>query len=1080
MSARFISILSVALLLMLALLAAGLSVLTANAAVDTSILPAGRATVWNPGLNAVGGIPNRMTVCATVSPRGSTLDDSAAIQTAIDACPVNQVVQLSAGSFRIATHPIIVDKGITLRGQGPAQTRLMGATGGVVVVVGDGPYYGYGQSINLSAGAVKGNSTVTLVSNPGLAVGEIVLIDQLTDPSITTWGAHCPLGDDCRLWRTRPNRPLTQLMEVASVNGNTVTFVTPFHINFSTSYNAQLTRFSTNIVKYAGIEDLYVRGGTNDNILFSYVAYSWLKGVESDFHIGHSVDLIKAYRSVVTGSYIHSAQESEPGGGAYGIAISEASSDNLVENNIVWNMNKVMVMEASGGGNVIAYNYMEDGQVHSQPGWVETGLNAAHMATGHYELFEGNQSFNMDSDNTWGNAIYITGFRNHLTGARRSIPPVTVTNVDARRAIGVMEGHWWYTLIGNVLGTSNQTASPYSGFVYEWSNSGQNVDNPVPMWRLGWDPENVGTVDSKVLSTLVRGGNFDFFTNTVHWENVSQQALPNSLYLASKPAFFGSYIWPWVDATGTTKVYTLPARARFDAGTPFAGPPGGFSPTPTPTPGDTTPPVISAISATGVTRSDATITWTTNESADGQVVFPIGPCPGVSNCTSPLVSALSLSHSINLGSSLLANTIYSYQVRSRDAIGNMATSGLMAFTTQAIPTPTPTPTPLPTTDTTPPTLSDIAVVNLTASTATINWRTNEPANGQIEFCRTTAHCAHYTPTVTAYTLDHSLNLSGLIASTPYYYWIRSRDIGGNLRVSSRQSFRTTSVAPTPIPTPTPSTTITPTPTPTPTPTSTSTPTPTPSTTITPTPTPTSAPTPIGGGPTDTGLRGPTSSGSPYNDFTNIANAYVSDNVYATIVGNGPKGDFSNFGFTIPAGATINGVEAYVEERQSGCSGVCEMIVKLSWNGGITYTKTDLAYLNSSDTVDVFGGVLDRWGRTWNANDFSNGNFRAQLISNLSTGTIFVDQIRVRVYYTLQISQAFSVTRNLSYGSYGDDVKALQKALVSLSLLSENRITGFLGWITQGAVRRFQAAFGLPSTGYVGPLTRARLQALIGQ
>jgi hypothetical protein len=67
-----------------------------------------------------------------------------------------------------------------------------------------------------------------------------------------------------------------------------------------------------------------------------------------------------------------------------------------------------------------------------------------------------------------------------------------------------------------------------------------------------------------VRSTAIREGNFDYITNQVHWTSAPQQ-LPASLYLDSKPAFFGSNPWPWVDATGATKVSTLPARARFDA-----------------------------------------------------------------------------------------------------------------------------------------------------------------------------------------------------------------------------------------------------------------------------------------------------------------------------------------------------------------------------------------------------------------------------------------------------------------------------------------------------------------------------------
>ena len=42
---------------------------------------------------------------------------------------------------------------------------------------------------------------------------------------------------------------------------------------------------------------------------------------------------------------------------------------------------------------------------------------------------------------------------------------------------------------------------------------------------------------------------------------------PDSLYMPGKPAFFGANTWPWVNPNaGAT--YTLPAKARFDAGTP--------------------------------------------------------------------------------------------------------------------------------------------------------------------------------------------------------------------------------------------------------------------------------------------------------------------------------------------------------------------------------------------------------------------------------------------------------------------------------------------------------------------------------
>ncbi|MGA2255017.1 MAG: hypothetical protein ABSG53_10175, partial [Thermoguttaceae bacterium] len=66
-----------------------------------------------------------------------------------------------------------------------------------------------------------------------------------------------------------------------------------------------------------------------------------------------------------------------------------------------------------------------------------------------------------------------------------------------------------------------------------------------------------------------------YLTGTVHWVNGYERTLPDSLYLSGKPAFFEAgrgYAWPWVDPTGTPPVQTLPAKARYDAGTPFRQP----------------------------------------------------------------------------------------------------------------------------------------------------------------------------------------------------------------------------------------------------------------------------------------------------------------------------------------------------------------------------------------------------------------------------------------------------------------------------------------------------------------------------
>ena len=97
-------------------------------AADDPILPSDRDASANwrvAGMLSVGGIPNRTTVCARVSPRGSGQDDTTNIQGAVNACPLGQVVSLAAGTFTIAEGEyVLVNKGITLRGAGPGITIL--------------------------------------------------------------------------------------------------------------------------------------------------------------------------------------------------------------------------------------------------------------------------------------------------------------------------------------------------------------------------------------------------------------------------------------------------------------------------------------------------------------------------------------------------------------------------------------------------------------------------------------------------------------------------------------------------------------------------------------------------------------------------------------------------------------------------------------------------------------------------------------------------------------------------------------------------------------------------------------------
>src|ERR1700736_4634664 len=94
------------------------SFFSSQLALGQSIIPSDRNFSWNPGMMSKGGIPNRTTVCATLSPSGGA--DSAAIQAALDSCPSGQVIKLSAGTFTVDKY-LLIHSSITLRGSGAGQ-----------------------------------------------------------------------------------------------------------------------------------------------------------------------------------------------------------------------------------------------------------------------------------------------------------------------------------------------------------------------------------------------------------------------------------------------------------------------------------------------------------------------------------------------------------------------------------------------------------------------------------------------------------------------------------------------------------------------------------------------------------------------------------------------------------------------------------------------------------------------------------------------------------------------------------------------------------------------------------------------
>src|SRR5262249_1074509 len=149
-------------------------------------------------------------------------------------------------------------------------------------------------------------------------------------------------------------------------------------------------RLSDPVLYRVGVEDLYVFGGkVHGNVNVALCAYCWIKNIESHWSDGTSVGSNGTFRSVLRDSYIHETPNPNPGRRGSLVSLNWGASDNLIENNVMWSGNKNIVMRATGGGNVIAYNYMDDAYGAQYPNMPEAGLNAGHDTTPHMELLEG-------------------------------------------------------------------------------------------------------------------------------------------------------------------------------------------------------------------------------------------------------------------------------------------------------------------------------------------------------------------------------------------------------------------------------------------------------------------------------------------------------------------------------------------------------------------------------------------------------------------------------------------------------------------------------------------------------------------
>ncbi|HKZ54161.1 MAG TPA: M14 family metallopeptidase [Anaerolineales bacterium] len=172
--------------------------------------------------------------------------------------------------------------------------------------------------------------------------------------------------------------------------------------------------------------------------------------------------------------------------------------------------------------------------------------------------------------------------------------------------------------------------------------------------------------------------------------------------------------------------------------------------------------------------------------------------------------------------------------------------------------------------------------------------------------------------------------------------------------------------------------------------------------------------------TSTGFRSPganaavTSGSGDNNGYeVNPTNAAADDGLYAVDNNSGTGTSTSctstakdrhiyyNHGFSIPGGATIQGIEVRVNARVDSTSGSPKICVQLSWDGGVTWTAAKSSgTLATSETTRILGGTADTWGRTWSSAEFGDTSFRVRLtdVASQTARDFSLDWVAVQVSY----------------------------------------------------------------------------------
>jgi endo-1,4-beta-D-glucanase Y len=113
-----------------------------------------------------------------------------------------------------------------------------------------------------------------------------------------------------------------------------------------------------------------------------------------------------------------------------------------------------------------------------------------------------------------------------------------------------------------------------------------------------------------------------------------------------------------------------------------------------------------------------------------------------------------------------------------------------------------------------------------------------------------------------------------------------------------------------------------------------------------------------------------------------------------------KHSFAYFDVSLPAGASVKGIEVRLDAKVANLNGSSAICAQLSWDNGKSWTAPKMtSALQTFTATYLLGGANSNWGRSWSNPELSNGNFKVRVTNVASTTgqTFYLDWIGVKVY-----------------------------------------------------------------------------------